>query len=138
MYTVVSGSMEPEIPIGSLVCIKESRPEDAREGDVVAFYGARDAGVIVTHRVVENRVIMGELITKGDANKTNDMNPVKYDHFIGKVELSVPGIGMVAQVFTSFEGKVAAVGMIGVSLVLHAVAMMAEGKESEDKAQKNK
>lgn len=129
LFTVVSGSMEPEIPVGSLVCIKESEPQEAQAGDVIAFYGAGNSEVIVTHRVVENHVIMGELITKGDANQTNDMKPVEYDDFIGKVAVSIPKMGMIAQIFTSFEGKIAAGGVIGMALVLHAFSMLIDGKK---------
>ena len=95
-----------------------------KENDVIAFYGGRDANAIITHRVVENRVIMGEFITKGDANQTNDMNPVNYNEFIGKVEWSVPEVGVIAQILTSREGKVAAASMIGLAVVLHIIASL--------------
>ena len=77
--------MEPAIPTGSLVYIHETPPEDVAQEEVIAFYGARDSASIITHRVVENRVLMGEFVTKGDANQTEDMNPVPYGNFIGKV-----------------------------------------------------
>ena len=64
--------MEPAIPTGSLVYIKEMEPKDVQVDDVIAFYGTKDAASIITHRVVENRVLMGEFITKGDANATKD------------------------------------------------------------------
>ena len=129
IYTVISGSMEPEIPVGSLVYVEGAKPEDMEAGDVVAFYGGRDANAIVTHRVVENRVIMGELITKGDANQTNDMNPVDYDNFIGIVKWSVPKVGAVAQIMAGREGKIAAASMIGLAVVLHMIASGLEKKE---------
>ena len=78
IYSVVSGSMEPAIPVGSLVYIKAVEPAGLETDDVIAFYGARDSASIITHRIVENRVLMGEFITKGDANQTEDMNPVPY------------------------------------------------------------
>lgn len=37
IYNVVSGSMEPEIPIGSAIYVKAAAPEDVQEGDVIAF-----------------------------------------------------------------------------------------------------
>ena len=84
--------MEPAIPTGSLVYIKEMEPKDVQVDDVIAFYGTKDAASIITHRVVENRVLMGEFITKGDANATKDMNPAPYDNFIGKVAYSIPKV----------------------------------------------
>lgn len=133
IYSVVSGSMEPEIPAGSMVYIKEAAPEDMNKDDVIAFYGAGDSGAIITHRVVENRVVMGEFITKGDANQTEDMNPVPYDNFIGKVTLSVPKAGQAAQIFTSVKGKAAAVVLILLALVLEIVGSVAGKRGSPDK-----
>lgn len=59
IFTVVSGSMEPAIPTGSLVYIKGIPPEDVAEEEVIAFYGARDGASIITHRVVANSVEHG-------------------------------------------------------------------------------
>lgn len=122
IYTVVSGSMEPAIPVGSLVYINNMTPEDVQEGDVIAFYGATDGSSIITHRVVTNSTIMSEFITKGDANEENDMNPIPYSHFIGKVVLTVPKMGGLAQTFTSTSGKIAAACMIALAVVLHIIA----------------
>ena len=121
-YTVVSGSMEPAIPTGSLVYIKHMEPEDVETGCVIAYYGGRDTNVIITHRVVENRVTMREFITKGDANWTEDMNLVSYDHFLGRLELSIPKLGLAAQIMTGREGKTTAVCVIGLAIVLHMIA----------------
>ena len=72
IYTVISGSMEPAIPVGSLVYVKYQEPETIQKKDVIAFYGAKDASSIVTHRVVTNKKLSGEFITKGDANQGNN------------------------------------------------------------------
>jgi signal peptidase len=118
--------MEPAIPTGSLVYIKVMEPENVRIGDDIAYYGDRDTNAIITHRVMENRVIMGEFITKGDANRTEDMNPASYDHFIGRVEVAIPQLGVWAQIMTSREGKIAAGCMIGFAVVLHLIATVLE------------
>ena len=128
LYTVISGSMEPEIPVGSLVFIKDMQAREVKEGDVIAFYGGRDTNAIITHRVVKNKVIEGEFITKGDANQTEDMNPVDYQEFIGRVELSIPKAGNLAQMLTSMEGKIAAASMIGLAAVLHLLAGVLESR----------
>ena len=123
-YTVISGSMEPEIPVGSLVYVESVEPREVEEKDVIAFYGGSDSNAIITHRVLENRVIMGEFITKGDANQEADMNPVEYSDYIGRVEKSIPKIGAFAQIMTSMEGKASAACLIGVAVILHVVAGM--------------
>lgn len=130
IYTVISGSMEPAIPTGSLVFIKDMEPQDVEENDAIAYYGGRDSNAIITHRVVENRVVMGEFITKGDANQTEDMNPVDYDNFLGRVEKSIPQVGIFAQMLTSMEGKITAACVIGLALVLHLLAAVFDRKKN--------
>ena len=93
LYTVVSGSMEPAVPTGSLVYIKYVEPGDIETGDIIAFYGSDAQGSIITHRVVSNSNAMGEFITKGDANAENDMNPVNYEQYVGKMVRSIPKVG---------------------------------------------
>lgn len=131
IYTVVSGSMEPAIPVGSLLYIQKARPQDMKTDDIIAFYGGKDSTSIITHRVVENRPLMGEFITKGDANAREDVSPISYDDFIGKVRLSVPRAGEAAQVFSSTPGKVTAVCLIGLAVVLQGAAALAERKGSK-------
>ncbi len=126
IYSVISGSMEPAIPTGSLLYITEAQPEEIEEEEVIAFYGVKDAASIITHRVIENRVVMGEFITKGDANQTQDMNPVPYDNFIGKVVCTIPKAGKAAELFTSLEGKILAAGVIAAAVLLQVVAALIE------------
>ncbi|MDO5784695.1 MAG: signal peptidase I [Eubacteriales bacterium] len=103
VYTIVSGSMEPEIPVGSLVIARPVDPESVVEQDVIAF---DDDGVVITHRVVENKLVEGEFITKGDANAGNDMEAVPYDSLIGKIVFDVPMLGNMLFIFSSRIGKV--------------------------------
>lgn len=131
MYTVISGSMEPEIPIGSLVYIKNLPPEEIKEDDIIAFYGTMDEGSIITHRVVSNSKNMGEFITKGDANETNDMNPIPYDNFIGKMVLSVPKVGGMVQTLATAQGKIAAASIIGLAVILEIIAALLRRRDEE-------
>ena len=129
LYTVITGSMEPNVPVGSLVFVKDVDPVEVQEKDVIAFYGGKDSNAIITHRVVENRVFMGDFITKGDANSDNDMNPVDYEELIGRVELSVPYVGTVAQFLTSLEGKITAASIIGLAVVLNILGSVLDKKK---------
>ncbi len=135
IYTVISGSMEPSIPTGSLVYIEGAQPEDIEAGDVIAFYGARDSAAVITHRVVENNTLMGQFVTKGDANEKADVNPVSYEEFIGKLALSIPYLGRLAQLFTSTSGKIGAGIVILADLLLHVIGTTFE-KRTEKSQQK--
>ena len=122
-YEVVSGSMEPEIPVGSVIYVKPAEPEEIEKEDIIAF---QRGDSVITHRVVENRVVTGEFVTRGDANQTKDMNPVPYENVIGKVVRSVPGAGVMAEMFTSREGKILAGGVIAAAVLLQIVAALVE------------
>ena len=121
IYTVISGSMEPEIPLGSLVYVKSADPETVVEGDVIAYYGSTD-GSIITHRVIYNQTVVKNFVTKGDANDTEDMVPVEYERLIGVVEKTIPKMGQIMTVFTETRGKILAAGMLVVSVLLNIIA----------------
>ncbi len=126
IYSVISGSMEPELPVGSLIYIRETVPEEITEGEIIAFYGAgeSDTASIITHRVLENRVVMGELITKGDANERADRYPVPYGNVIGKTVYAIPRAGIAAELLTSMTGKLLAGCAIGAAMLLHGLAAL--------------
>ena len=107
MYQVLSGSMEPAIPVGSVIYVKQSVPEEIQAGEIIAFF--REEGDVVTHRVVDNHTVERELITKGDANEIQDFQPVPYNALIGRVERHIPVVG-------SFMGLLA--GNIGKAYLL--------------------
>lgn len=132
IYTVISGSMEPAIPTGSLVYVEGVDPTEIQEGDVIAFYGVQDLSSVITHRVVTNSTVMGEFVTKGDANEDKDMSPIPYSHYIGKVTKSIPKAGSLAQTFTSRTGKIAAASLLGLGIVLHLIAGVLNGKREKN------
>lgn len=102
VYVVISGSMEPAIPLGSALYMEAAAPEDVAAGDVIAFY---DRGAVITHRVVENHVVEGTFTTKGDANAQKDMEDVPYGQLSGRVARHYPLIGGVMTLYTSKIGK---------------------------------
>ena len=103
IYEVLSPSMHPAVPEGSVVIAKPEEPENIQPGDVIVF--VRN-GANVTHRVVENHVVSGELITKGDANANNDIDPVPYHAVTGKMVFHVPVVGKLMGVLSSTIGKI--------------------------------
>ncbi len=133
VYHVISGSMEPTIPIGSLVLVKPQEASEVLEGDIIAYSSKTDAGAIITHRVVENQVAAGRLVTKGDANEDNDINSVEYEQFLGKITFSIPYLGMILQGAASTSGKVAAVCLIIIAVLLHSIAGLLKGTNSKTK-----
>ena len=74
LATVLSGSMAPGMPAGSLAVLAPIDPGAVRVGDVITFEAPIPGRPIVTHRVVE--IVEGGshpvVTTKGDANATAD------------------------------------------------------------------
>ena len=92
-YTVLSGSMEPEIPTGTLLFVHPVKPEKVKPGDVITFSVGGD--MTATHRVVSVREHPDGISfqTKGDANAAVDGKPVHESQIIGSPVFSVPGAG---------------------------------------------
>lgn len=91
---VLSGSMEPAIPTGSLCYIREAKPAELSRGEVVAFRaGSKGNGMQVVHRVLSNDKAAQQLRTKGDNNKAGDIAPVSYAAVEGRVVRALPLLG---------------------------------------------
>ena len=103
IYDVLSGSMEPEIPVGSVIYVQKVDPSEVEVDDVIAFY---DGESVIAHRVVTNRTSLGEFVTKGDANEVEDFDPIPYDALIGRVELHLPMLGRAMALYASNVGKI--------------------------------
>jgi signal peptidase len=71
---VQSGSMEPGIPIGSLVVDVPADADRLRVGDVITFHRPDGANELITHRIVRIEERWGDrvFVTKGDANGAPD------------------------------------------------------------------
>lgn len=122
IYHVISGSMEPAIHIESVVYVKDVAPADIQKKDVIAFHSVLGEEAIITHRVVSNNRVAGEIVTKGDANAKEDMEPVPYENVLGKVALTVPVLGKILATIATIQGKAAVGSVILLALLLHIVA----------------
>jgi signal peptidase len=92
---VYSGSMEPKLPVGSLVLEHVVPAASVRVGDVISFADPFDPSRVVTHRVVsilETREGPGYR-TKGDANPSRDPWTLKLPPRVGRAAATVPVAG---------------------------------------------
>jgi signal peptidase len=88
---VFSGSMEPAIPVGSVVVIKPADPETLKIGDIICFKLSQPTSI--THRIIN--ITNEGFITKGDANEDPDQWIVKRENVIGKAVFTIPFIGYI-------------------------------------------
>lgn len=99
-FTVMSGSMEPNLPVGAMIYVKPVDYKTLKVGDVIS-YVAGDDKTIVTHRIDEIEVDGADanvlrFRTKGDANATADSKLVHYKNVLGTPIITIPFIGYFA------------------------------------------
>lgn len=86
----LSDSMTPVFSTYDLVIgRKTDAVEDVRIGDIITF---RDGHTLVTHRVVRINQ-NGGLVTRGDANDTDDAKAVTSNALVSKYVVSIPKAG---------------------------------------------
>lgn len=117
---IVSASMEPAMKTGSLVWFRPVDPSVLVPGDVIVFRSSYGTEVSdVSHRVVSNDTQKQEIVTKGDANESNDFSPVTYDLVRGLVVKVFPFGGNVSLFLTSTGGKRSVAGLLIPAVLLH-------------------
>lgn len=115
---VISGSMAPGIPTGSLLFAADRSVDDISVGDIVTV-DRPDGSGLITHRVASIDEADGarSLHLQGDANSIPD--PAPYSQaIVGKYLFSIPGAGDVAAFFQNLQGL-----LIGGAALLGLVAL---------------
>lgn len=118
LQAVLSGSMSPAYPVGSLLVVGQIDASDVRAGMPIVFEDPREPGRLVTHRVVGPVPADASAFrTRGDANAAVDPAPVPARLVRGRVLWSVSGLGAVLDWLRWPNGFLLLVGLPGVVLV---------------------
>lgn len=147
-FTVLSGSMSPAIPTGSIVYTQKA--EKIGIGDVITF---KKKDVNVTHRVIaitdkEGKPVSGlvsplpgapapkEIFyrTKGDANNSEDSDLVSASSVIGKTFVNVPAVGRLTGFLKTIPGFL--IFIIGPTLIFIGFELWNIKKEIEKQTEK--
>ena len=120
-YTVLSGSMEPNYHVGSLIYVKQVDPADLKVDDPITYVIEGDT--VVTHRIIE--VLHDEkdptslsFRTKGDNNNDPDGDPVSAKNILGMPVFTIPLLGYVAVFIQNPPGSYFVVGILASLLIL--------------------
>lgn len=124
-YTVLTGSMEPTYPPGTLVVVRPVDTSAIRPGDVVTIQLRSGEPEVVTHRVVG--VLVGRdgsprWRTQGDANDVADQDLRIAEQVRGRVWYSVPHLGRASNVLSGSTRNTLTLVMAG-ALAVYALAM---------------
>lgn len=111
----LTGSMEPAIPVHSFIVVDthgaqsgdaDGKAATYKVGDIITFHSADESldGSLNTHRIVSiDTAADGSPIyhTKGDANATEDADPVPAANVVGRVVFISAGLGVVVSLLTN-------------------------------------
>ncbi len=135
-FVVGGGSMDPTIPVGSLVIVTPAAAEDLAVGDVVSIK-VGDQQAVFTHRIT--RLVSRDdglwLETKGDANAQPDPSIVPAATVIGRDAVNVPLAGYAVWLLGSVPGLML---LVGLGVFLLAGAWLLESIELEHRAARHR
>jgi len=102
-FVVSSGSMIPTLNVGDIIIIRDGGTFGTlTQGDIIVFNSPHIRNKVIVHRIYS----IGEtndqvtIITKGDNNQSPDGWLVTEDHYLGKVILAIPKIGLLSSVIS--------------------------------------
>ena len=117
VYTVISGSMEPDISVGDLVYVKPVDPSTIQVGDDITFVLNEDL-VVATHRVIRIDAEKKHIYTKGIANEIADTDPVHFKNVLGVVQFNIPLLGYVSDFIQNPPGMYITIAAGAVLIIL--------------------
>lgn len=123
--SVLTGSMRPKFPEGTLMVVRERPLSSVHIGNVITYEPQADnPHVVVTHRVVAITTATDgsfTFTTKGDANTATD-DPVSGKQVVGVLWYSVPWMGWIS------NGRSWIVILVAVLLIVYAGYSLLENR----------
>ena len=129
-FAVISGSMEPNIHVGSIVYAKEADFNDLKVDDIISYQLSSDT--MVTHRIVSIDNEKQTVVTKGDANDVEDSAPVSKENIIGKVAFSIPLLGYISLNVKTPLGILVICGIVAVLILLNFLPDVFEKEDEKE------
>lgn len=132
-YNIQTGSMTPKYPVGSMIYVKSVAFDEIAVGDVITYHTEGQDGWVITHRVTQIDPESQTLVTKGDANNTED-GTIPYGWVIGKAtKFAVPFLGGMVTEYQNGNGKmITVIGIIALMVLSFLLDLV--GKRNEEDA----
>lgn len=136
VFTIITGSMEPEYEVGDMIISKEVKPEEIKVGDNVVYKGLVDDfnGKIVTHKVMEKKKSGGKykFITKGLNNDIEDPE-ISEEQILGKVTYKTHILSVISKLINNTSTFFFVIFIPFVLLVFFEIVEIMEEKKHEEK-----
>ena len=123
MLIIASPSMTGAIEAGDAIIIKKS--DSYAVGDMITYFPA-DESFSVTHRIV--RMEGDKFYTKGDANQSEDPDPVLIEQIAGKVAVKLDKVGYFIEWLKSPVGIIFAATFIVLLILIIVIKDKWRGK----------
>ena len=137
--TVLTSSMEPGLPPGTLVIVRPVAPADIRMGDVVTYQIRSGEPGVITHRIIAvTTTASGErsFTLQGDNNGAPDPDPVREVQVQGRVWYALPYLGWVNNAMGG-DARNTVVPIAAAALLLYAAWTILSGLLGRKKAQRD-
>ena len=120
--TVLTSSMAPAYPPGTLIVAKPTPVDDIRVGDVLTYQIESGKPAVISHRVTTRSISTDgdtTFVTKGDNNAVADTEPVQAVQAKGTLWYAIPMLGWV-NTAVSGESRGILVPLVAGSLFAYA------------------
>ena len=117
IYTILTGSMEPILPVNSLVVVKSLQGTEPISGDIVTFHANRlGEDITLTHFFAKTEEKDGNVYyrTHANGNETYDIYDTTYEDIKGTYVTHIPYIGR----YVLFLGSPYGIGMMGICFIV--------------------
>lgn len=131
-FTVLTGSMAPTYPPGTLIVTRPVDATDVKIGSVVTFQIESGKPEVVTHRVIAVRMdAQGkpEFMTQGDANDTPDPDWRPAAAIRGEVWYAIPHLGRLDGVLSSDTRQLGIYAVAGVLVVYAGLNLLGAARD---------
>lgn len=134
-YTILTSSMEPGLPAGTLIVVKPVDESNIAVGTVITYQLESGKPTVVTHRVVGIGFDgHGERVfrTQGDANSVPDAEPVRPVQIKGERWYAVPRVGFLSTALTGAQRQTA-VMVVAFGLLVYAAGMFTAAARTRER-----
>lgn len=127
VLVIATPSMTGAVDAGDVIIIEKQ--SSYKVGDIITYLPAAEA-TSVTHRIV--RIEGEKFYAKGDANNSEDPDPIFESQIVGKMVKRIPKVGIIIEWLRTWQGVafVIAIGVVVVVLVMVADGY-ADGEEDD-------
>ncbi len=132
MYTILTGSMKPGMPPGTIVAVRPTPSDRIKAGDVITFQLKSGDPTVVTHRVVSVGVALDgrrQFTTKGDANNAPDVHRVIPEQIRGVRWYSVPYVAYPSLLVGGNIRQVVVMGSVALLLGYAAMSFLGAARD---------